>query len=124
MFVLHKTRSEFHSHAQVTDAAEQQQLILIAETQLDNLTAQVVHMRELLNKDMLVHTAGMKEWSKDETATVRLEEQQKKAEQERRRQRAQQQYKEKQRQKEKQTNTVDSSTLSSAATTPSSVSGK
>ena len=65
--VLSRARCDFHANRSLS-GPQQAEAITIGYTQLDNLTAQVEHMRAMLAADMLVHRSGMVEWRRDEEA--------------------------------------------------------
>jgi len=82
--VLARARDDFHRNRSLS-GAQQAEAITLAYTQLDNLTAQVQHMRQMLATDMLVHRGGMVEWKRDEEAQRRQEEVDRKEQAERKR---------------------------------------
>lgn len=71
--MLSRCRDDFQRNRSLS-GSQQSDAVTIAHTQLDNLTAQVDHMRRMLAADMLVHTSGMVEWTRDEEAARRHEE--------------------------------------------------
>ena len=82
--VFSRARDDFHRHRSLS-GPQQAEAITIAYTQLDNLTAQVAHMRHMLATDMLVHRGGMVEWKRDEEAQRRQAERDRKEQEERKR---------------------------------------
>ena len=82
--MLSRARDDFHRNRALT-GREQADAITLGHTQLDNLTAQVAHMRSMLAADMLVHRGGMVEWRRDEEAQRRQEERDRKEQAERKR---------------------------------------
>lgn len=82
--VFARVRDDFHQNRSLS-GAQQAEAVTIGYTQLDNLTAQVAHMRQMLAADMLVHRGGMVEWRRDEEAQRRQEERDRKEQAERKR---------------------------------------
>ena len=82
--VVSRARDDFHRNRSLT-GPQQAEAVTIGYTQLDNLTAQVAHMRQMLATDMLVHRGGMVEWRRDEEAQRRREEMERKEQAERKR---------------------------------------
>ena len=83
--MVSKCREEFHRAQGLRDATAVSDALTVGYTQLDNLDAQVAHMRAMMQQGALVHKGGMVEWRKDEEATRRLEERQRKEKEERKR---------------------------------------
>lgn len=109
--MLSRARDDFHRQSSLTDPSSISAALLVAHTQLDNLDAQVVHMRQVMQQDMLVHRGGMVEWSKDEEATRRHDERERKEKEERKR--MMQQIRQHKRQQQQQTEGKSSASPSS-----------
>ena len=84
-YVMSKAREEFQRARSLSDAAAVSEAMTVGYTQLDNLEAQVAHMRSMIEQGALVHRGGMVEWRKDEEAARRLEERQRREKEERKR---------------------------------------
>lgn len=74
VFVQSKTRDEFRANQRLTDLSQLPSLLVLAHTHFDTLQTQITHMRDIMQRNMIVTRSGMSEWHKREEEQRRQEE--------------------------------------------------